>query len=197
MAYTPDINIDEGNYSAQTSQELNYIRPNGFKFQVHNMPNVSFFCQGANIPDVSMGFPVQPTPLADVPYPGEKVTFGDLIIRFLIQEDMTNYKELYNWLIGLGSPEKSEQYTNFVDKQKYRTPLGSGSVKDKSAGAAQVSDASLFVLDSNDNPNIEIKFKDMFPVSLSGLDFDLSGGDSPYFVGLASFKYRIYTISNL
>ena len=75
---------------------------------------------------------MQPTPLADVPYPGEKVTFGDLIIRFLIQEDMTNYKELYNWLIGLGSPEKSEQYTNFVDKQKYRTPLGSGSVKDKS-----------------------------------------------------------------
>ena len=46
-----------------------------------------------------------------------------------------------------------------------------------------MSDASLFVLDSNDNPNIEIKFKDMFPVSLSGLDFDLSGGDSPYFVG--------------
>ena len=110
---------------------------------------------------------------------------------------MTNYKELYNWLIGLGSPERSSQYTDFIDKQQYRTPLGSGSKSDKSAGTAQVSDASLFVLDSNDNPNVEIKFKDMFPTSLSGLDFDLSGGDSPYFVGLASFKYRIYTIRNI
>tara|TARA_Y100000817_G_scaffold314787_1_gene315139 strand:- start:3957 stop:4550 length:594 start_codon:yes stop_codon:yes gene_type:complete len=197
MAYTPTLTVGEGTYTAQTSQELNYLRPNGFKFQVHNMPNVSFFCQGANIPDISMGFPVQATPLADIPYPGEKISFGDLIIRFLIQEDMTNYKELYNWLIGLGSPERSSQYTDFIDKQQYRTPLGSGSKSDKSAGTAQVSDASLFVLDSNDNPNVEIKFKDMFPTSLSGLDFDLSGGDSPYFVGLASFKYRIYTIRNI
>jgi hypothetical protein len=49
-------------------------------------------------------------------------------------------------------------------------------------------------LDSNNNPNMEILFKDAFPIALSGLDFDISGGDSPYFVGIASFKYRIFNI---
>lgn len=191
MAYTPTITIGQGNHTAQSSSELDYLRPNGFKFQVHNIPHVAFFCQGANIPDISMGFPVQNTPLSDIPYPGDKISFGDLNIRFLIQEDMTNYKELYDWMIGLGSPEKHQQYTDYIQTQAWRT---ASARKDKREALAQVSDASLFVLDSNDNPQIEIGFKDCFPTALAGLDFDLAGGDQPYFVGIASFKYRIYTI---
>ena len=112
MAYTPTIAINQGthtglNTAAQSSSELDYLHPNGFKFQVHNIPHVAFFCQGANIPDISMGFPVQTTPLSDIPYPGDKIAFGDLNIRFLIQEDMTNYKELYDWMIGLGSQKNT------------------------------------------------------------------------------------------
>lgn len=191
MAYTPTIAINQGTHTAQSSSELDYLRPNGFKFQVHNIPHVAFFCQGANIPDISMGFPVQTTPLSDIPYPGDKIAFGDLNIRFLIQEDMTNYKELYDWMIGLGSPEKHSQYTDYIKTQTWRT---ASARKDKQEALAQVSDASLFVLDSNDNPKIEIIFKDCFPTALAGLDFDLSGGDQPYFVGIASFKYRIYII---
>lgn len=194
MAYTPTISVNNGTYASQSGSELDYLRPNGFKFQVHNIPHVAFFCQGANIPDVNMGFPVQNTPLSDIPYPGDKITFGDLNIRFLIQEDMTNYKELYNWMIGLGFPEKHRQFTDYVNTQKWRTQSAR---KDKQEAIAQVSDASLFVLDSNDNPNIEIIFRDAFPVALSGLDFDQSAGDSPYFVGLASFKYRIYNIKSV
>lgn len=191
MAYTPTISVNQGNFTAQSGSELDFLRPNGFKFQVHNIPHVSFFCQGANIPDISMGFPVQNTPLADIPYPGDKLQFGDLNIRFLIQEDMTNYRELYDWLIGLGAPEKHSQFTDYIETQKWRT---ASARKDKQEALAQVSDASLFVLDSNDNPNVEIVFKDCFPTALSGLDFDQSAGDSPYFVGIASFRYRIYTI---
>jgi|TARA_R110000744_G_scaffold254565_4_gene370162 hypothetical protein len=191
MAFTPNPNIAEGNFAAATGVELDYLRPNGFKFQVHNIPNVAFFCQGANIPDMTLGFPTQSTPLSDIPYPGDKLTFGDLNIRFLIQEDMTNYTELYNWLVGLGFPEKHSQFGSFIKGQGWRTG-GQNTKKQESIG--QVSDASLFVLDSNNNPNMEILFKDAFPIALSGLDFDISGGDSPYFVGIASFKYRIFNI---
>ena len=194
MAYTPAIQVNVGNYAAQNSGELDYLRPNGFKFQVHNLPHVAFFCQGANIPDISMGFPVQTTPLSDVPYPGDKLTFGDLNIRFLIQEDMTNYTELYDWMVGLGFPENHRQFNSYIRSQDWRTQ---SSRKDVQEAIAQVSDASLFVLDSNDNPNVEIVFKDAFPVALSGLDFDQASGDSPYFVGMASFKYRIYNIKTV
>lgn len=188
MAYTPTSNITEATFSAGNPSELDYMRPNGFKFLVHNIPNVSFFCQSANIPDVTLGVATQATPLIDFPLPGEKITFGELNIRFLIQENMANYNEIYNWMRGLGSPESSEEYTNYIQSQIYRFP-GKTVI---SATSALTSEASLFILNSNNIPFIKIVFQEVFPVALSGLDFDL--GNSEYFQGLASFRYRQYKI---
>lgn len=191
MAYTPTANITEATFEAGNPSELDYLKPNGFRFQVHNLPNVSFFCQSANIPDITLGEAQVVTPLQDYFQPGEKLTFGTLNIRFLIQENMANYSELYNWLRGMGNPESSEEYTNFLSNQLYRFPGKNTATTIEGL----FSDASLFVLDSNDNPSIEIRFQDAFPTALSGLDFDLS--DSEYFVGLASFRYRQYKINTL
>jgi len=194
MAYTPLINVSEGGWDAGNPSELDYLKPNGFRFQVHNIPNVSYFCQSANIPDITLGEVQTPTPLVDYFTPGEKVNFGVLNIRFLIQEDMTNYKELYNWLIGLGNPEKTEQYTNFIQSQNYRFPLANERAVEQ---LAPYSDASLFVLDSNNNPQLRIVFEDSFPIALGGLDFDISSGSTEYFQGIASFRYRQYKIENI
>lgn len=191
MAYTPTANISEATFDAGNPSELDYLKPNGFRFQVHNLPNVSFFCQSANIPDITIGEAQVSTPLQDYFNPGEKLTFGTLNIRFLIQENMANYKELYNWMRGLGNPEKTEEYTEYLRSQLYRFP---GKNPTKSIEGL-FSDASLFVLDSNDNPSTEIVFQDAYPTALSGLDFDLT--DSEYFIGLASFRYRQYKLNTL
>jgi hypothetical protein len=188
MAYIPTSTITEATFAAGNPSELDYMRPNGFKFLVHNIPNVSFFCQSANIPDVTLGVATQATPLIDFPLPGEKISFGELNIRFLIQENMANYNEIYNWMRGLGSPESSDEYTNYVQSQIYRFP----SKTVVNATAALTSEASLFILNSNNIPFIKIVFQEVFPVALSGLDFDL--GNSEYFQGLASFRYRQYKI---
>lgn len=188
MAYTPTANISEATFDAGNPSELDYLKPNGFRFQVHNLPNVSFFCQSANIPDITIGEAQVATPLQDYFQPGEKLVFGQLNIRFLIQENMANYKELYNWMRGLGNPESTEEYTNYLQSQLYRFP--GKNVANTIEGL--FSDASLFVLDSNDNPSTEIQFQDAYPTALSGLDFDLT--DSEYFIGLASFRYRQYKI---
>lgn len=194
MAYIPLTNVTEATWDAGNPSELDYLKPNGFRFQIHNIPNVSYFCQSANIPDITLGEVQTPTPLVDYFTPGEKVNFGVLNIRFLIQEDMTNYKELYNWLIGLGNPEKTEQYTNFIQSQNYRFPLANERAVEQ---LAPFSDASLFVLDSNNNPQLRIVFEDSFPIALGGLDFDISSGSTEYFQGIASFRYRQYKIENI
>lgn len=194
MAYNPITNVAEaGLTGASNPIELDFLRPNGFKFQIHNIPNVSFFCQAANIPQMSIGAPEVETPLSTLAFPGEKVRFGELLIRFLIQEDMANYKELYDWLIGLGSPEDHSQFTKYVDGQRYRFPNQNPRAKD----LGQFSDADLFVLDSNNNPTTRINFVDCFPISLEGLDFDISSGDQPYFVGIAAFRYRLFNIETV
>lgn len=91
MAYNPITNISEAGYTGSSNPtELDYLRPNGFRFQIHNIPNVSFFCQAANLPQMSIGSPQVETPLSTLVFPGEKLSFGELIIRFLVQEDMAN-----------------------------------------------------------------------------------------------------------
>lgn len=184
----------QGNWDLTNPTELDYLRPTGFKFQIHNMPNVSFFCQSANIPDMMLGQALVGTPLIDYFEPGEKIRFGELNIRFLIQENMDNYKELQSWMIGLGSPQDHKQYKEWGEKQQHRFPLVDPT-KQKALG--NFSDATLFVLDSNNNPAIKINFEDCFPIALGGLDFDISSGNTEYFQGLASFRYKFYTIENI
>jgi len=187
MTTTNITNVTEASWDSRNPNELDYLRPNAFKFQVHNIPNVSYFCQAANIPEMNLPPAVLPTPLVDIPYAGEKLDFGVLMIRFLIQEDMKNYKELYDWMIGLGFPEDHEQHTKFEESQSYRFP-------DVEKKPFMSSDATLFLLDSNNNPITNIIFRDAFPVSLQGLDFEISTGNTDYMVGVAMFRYRDFLI---
>ena len=194
MVLKTSLGVTEANWVNQQPSDLDYLKPNGFKFQIHNLPNVSYFCQAANIPAIQIGSPEFQTPLSNIPVPGDKLTYGDLVIRFLVQENMSNYLELYNWLVGLGFPESREQYKNWNEAQRYRFPA----ISDKRLGAlGNFSDADFFILDSDNNPNVKITYYDVFPVSLEALDFDISSGRADYLVGIAAFKYRQYTVAAL
>lgn len=194
MVLKTTLGVTEANWVNQQPSDLDYLKPNGFKFQIHNLPNVSYFCQAANIPAIQLGSPTFQTPLSDIPVPGDKLAYGDLVIRFLVQENMSNYLELYNWLIGLGFPESRDQYKNWNEGQRYRFPA----VSDKRLGAlGNFSDADFFILDSDNNPNVKITYYDVFPVSLEALDFDISSGRADFLVGIAAFKYRQYTVEAL
>jgi hypothetical protein len=59
------------------------------------------------------------------------------------------------------------------------------------------SDASLIVLTNQYKPNIEIKFVDIYPTSLSTLDFNVQESDIEYLTGTASFAYRKYELNIL
>ena len=116
------------------------------------------------------------------------------MIRFLIQEDMKNYIELYNWLVGLGFPKDSKQHAEYTKTQNYRFPDIS---PESQKGLGQYSDATLTLLDSNNNAKIIIKFMDAFPTSLQGLDFEIVTGSTDYMMGVAMFKYTLFEIEVL
>jgi hypothetical protein len=194
MTTTNITNVSDASWSNNNPNELDYLRPNAFKFMVHNIPNTSYFCQAANIPEMNLPPASQPTPLTDIPHPGDKLEFGTLMIRFLIQEDMKNYIELYDWMAGLGFPEDHKQYTDYVKKQEYRFPDISPVAQQ---GLAQSSDATLLLLDSNNNPKIKINFTDAFPVSLQGMDFEISTGQTDYMIGVAMFAYTFYSVETI
>ena len=181
--------------SITTTPVTNFLRPNAFRFLIKNLPSVAFTCQSANLPSLSLGFTTQPTPFLDIPHVGDKNVFGDFTIRFIITEDMSNYIELYEWLVALGFPNDYNQYRNFTGERLNRFPF----VRDASGGSTAIaySDATLTILDSNNVPKTNINFKDVFPTSVEALDFDITSSSVDYFVGIASFKYKLFDIEVL
>ena len=168
----------------------NFLSPTGFKFVLNRAPKVSFFGNEANIPDLNLGVAEQPTYLKDIPLPGDKVTFGDFNLRFLVDENLENYNEISHWIRALGYVESLEEIQDFQNANaNLEQP-------DKSQ-LNLYSDATLQILTSSENPNFKIMFKNMFPTSLSTLNFDATAEDINYFTADVSFKYTIFNITDL
>jgi hypothetical protein len=99
-----------------------------------------------------------------LPTPGDIIQFGDLSLRFLVDEDLQNYMEIQNWIRGLGFPERLSQFSDLEE---------SGLVQGNYLKDRQniYSDGTLQVLTSSQIPNFQITFKDLFPYSLSTMTF--------------------------
>ena len=174
-------------------ENRNFLSPVGFKFGLKRSPGVAFFCNSANIPDISLGIAEQPTYLKDIPVPGDKIQFGDLNLRFLVDEDLTNYMEIQNWIRGLGYPESLQEYQDLDDSGNLTDAFGFF----KNGRADIYSDGNLQILSSNLVPQFQVQFSDLFPYSLSTMSFDATDTDIEYFTADVSFKYTIYRITDL
>ena len=193
--YTANVNVAKQNYANSLPTTYDYLRPNAFRFSVKDIPNVSFTCQSANLPQLALGFASQPTPFTDIPRIGDKLDFGEFTIRFLISEDMSNYIEIYNWLVALGFPKDYTQFNALIKNRPSRFPF-----KVNQQGESEVlaySDATLTILDSTNTPKVNIIYKDIFPISLEGLDFDIASAGVEYFTAIASFKYTLFEVERL
>jgi hypothetical protein len=171
-------------------ENRNFLSPAGFKFTLKRSPKVAFFSNEANIPDLNLGVAVQTSYLKDIDLPGDKIVFGDLNLRFLVDENLENYMEIQNWIRGLGYPENLQQFTDLQNQ---------GIIQGNYVQDRQniYSDGTLQVLTSSSIPNFQVVFKDLFPYSLGTLTFDATQTDIQYFTADVGFKYTMYNITDL
>ena len=181
--------------------KFDYASPTQFKFQLQKLPKVEYFTTACNIPGISLSSALQPTPLKDIPLPGDTVEFNDLEITFLVDENLENYREIHGWMYGIGFPKARTQFAELVSANKDRFPTSgkdslvtdAGKVKYGATPLGPIfSDATLNVLSSKNNTNIEVRFNDVFPTALSGLNFNQQADDVNYLSATVSFKYKIY-----
>jgi len=166
-------------------ENINPLSPNGFNFSITKLPNVSFFCQRVVLPSIMLPSIDRPTPFSTVPIPGEIMTFSELSVQFLIDENMANYESIFNWMVALGYPESHDQYKAFMGGQNATV---------YSEMAKNYSDGTLGVLDSHNNTIKRFKFNDMFPISLDAVQFESTAMDVNYVLGNATFRYSYFTI---
>ena len=182
---------------------LDYSSPTQFRFMIHQLPKVEFFTTAANIPDISLGELVIPTPYKDIPLDGDKVTFDNLTVQFIVDEHLENYSEIHNWLIGIGFPKSRQQFTTFrsttsnTSNTAGKAGTDIGKVGQSVADRPLYSDATLTILSNKNNPLVEVRFSDCFPVSLSGLDYTQQVADVEYLTASVDFLYKLYEIVTL
>ena len=151
----------------------NFLTPTGFKFKLELFNGVDFFCQSVNFPDISMPITPVATGLRSVPLiPGGGVEYGDLIVSFIIDEDLENYNSINSWIKKFGLSES-------------RLVPGESDL---------YSSGRLFIMTSHNNTNHVIEFTNLFPISLSGIPFDATVGDVEYLLADVTFKYERYDI---
>tara|TARA_B100001093_G_scaffold248413_1_gene237840 strand:- start:335 stop:802 length:468 start_codon:yes stop_codon:yes gene_type:complete len=147
----------------------NFLSPVGFELKVdfRKYPNLEFFCTAASLPGISMTEASAPYKGANVGLIGDRITFDDFTVRFNVTENMDNYIETFDWMHDI---------------------VNGGDINNIQ------SDAILVLLNSHNNKIKEIRFKDIFPTSLSGLDFDVNQGDIEYLTAEVTFKYTYFEI---
>jgi hypothetical protein len=184
--------------------KFDYASPIQFRFKMSKLPQVEFFVQTANIPGISLGSTNQETPLKDIAGAGDKVNYQTLDVSFLVDENLNNYKEIHDWITGLGFPQNHNQFADLQGTSADRFPgttastVATGtSIKQPLNEGGIYSDATLIVLNSKNIAKTEIRFQNVYPISLGSLSYDIKASDVDYLQVQASFNYMYYEIAQI
>ena len=152
----------------------NFLNPIGYLLKLEKFEGVDFFCQTANIPDVSMPTTEVASPFRNLPIiPGGGVTFGDFSVRFIVDEDLVNYNAIHAWMRDNGNADQMARVTPEDDIY---------------------TDGQLHIVTSQYNPAFVVEYRNIFPVSLSGLQFDATMNDAEYITAEVTFKHQQFFI---
>jgi hypothetical protein len=192
----------ETTFSRQPTK-LDYSSPTQFRFLINQLPKVEYFTTEANIPGITLGEGQFNTPLKDIELLGDKLTYEDLAISFIVDENLENYIEMHTWLTSIGFPADRKQFSDFRSTTSNMSTKTRGESKDigdvraSTPELAMTSDATLTILTNKNNPVVECRFRDVFPTTLSGLTYSQNQTDVEYLTASVNFKYTIYEIVTL
>ena len=168
------------------------------------LPKVEFFTVGANLPGISLTDAIMSTRFKNIPMMGEKLEYENLSLTFICDEYLENYTSLHEWMTAIGFPEDNKQFSTFRSETS-NTPIETkgGPNRDigiegvSTAARSMFSDATLMVLSNKNNPIVQVNYADVFPTSLSALDFNQNATDVEYLQATATFKYKLYEIETI
>jgi len=183
--------------------KLDYASPTQFRFVLGQLSKVEFFTVGTNLPGITLSETVQNTPFKDIPIMGNKLDYEDLSVTFICDEYLENYTSLHEWMTAIGFPKNRDQFSTFRSTTSNTPTDTRGSSKDigdvgvSTAIRGMFSDATLVILSNKNNPIVQVKYADVFPTSLSSLDFNQNATDVEYLQATATFKYKLYEIETI
>lgn len=169
--------------TAQLTTNKNLAQNSNFMLVCKRMPNVEYFIQKTSIPAIQVNSVSSPSPFSPIKLHGTGIRYQPLNVRFLLDEDLNNYIEMYNWVVSYAHPEKFEQYEQ-VDPT---VPAP------KDLHGSKYTDISIHRLSNKNNPNVEFIFHNAHPTDIDAIDLDV-GNDDPDLSCSVTFEYDYMTI---
>jgi hypothetical protein len=164
---------------AELTANKNYLQPTGFKIVISGdgYKNLSYFAQSVTHPGSSVNPTELPTArVTSVPIAGDKITYGELSVEIILDEDAIAYKEMQNWL------------ERIVNKGQDNSIGAEGTERSTYA------DITLIILTSHNNSNVQIKYFDALPTNLSPITLQSNVGDIQYPTFNVSFRFSSFEI---
>lgn len=158
----------------------NYLSSAGFDVKVSRLPHVEFFAQKLLLPGVTANPVETQTPLRAFYSVPDHLRYADFDLSFVIDENMSNYIEVYDWLKGIGTPDSLQQYKTLENSAEGLT-----------------SDVTILILNSHKNPNIRINFINAFPIGITPVSLDITAQDVQYPEATVTMRYDAFTIEPL
>ena len=171
---------------ARQPSNIDFARTTQFKFSLLKIPNVEYFTFGANLPGISFtGDAEVNSRFKSIAMIGDTLDYEDLNIEFLVNEDLSNYREIHDWMTGMGFPEKTPQFTEALKENTSTATSGDTT-------STLTSDATLTILTNKNNPKVNVRFRNCYPKALSALTFNAQTTDAEQLTASVTFKYDLY-----
>jgi hypothetical protein len=167
--------------TVSSRKPVDFLSRTGSRFYIHRLPNTSFIVQKVNLPGIALQSPTMNTPFSNIPKAGDHILYNELELEFLVDQDLSNYMEIYNWIKGLGKPDSFSEYSKVVMEP----------------GTREASDGVLHILDAKKQPLWFVNFHLLVPISLSDLVFDTRVEAFEYISVTAVFQYRSFSFDSI
>jgi hypothetical protein len=163
-------------------ENTNYLQASKFLITFDRIPTIQYFCQEVNLPGLQIPVAIINTPLLDFQSPGTKIKYSPFVMTFNVNEDISNWKEMYDWFLAIASP------TGFQERNDLR-------LKNSKRGADNdklYSDITLTVLSALNNPIVRVRFVDTFPLSLTDIQFDTKSSAETIITATCTFNFDYF-----
>ena len=206
MALAPGASVSDtttGSVQATTRQPtvMDYSQSNQFKIFMPIFPTVEWFVVRCNIPSVTLGQADQYTPFVDIAVVGDKLQYGDFNITFIVDEQLKNYMEMYNWVKNIGFPFSGQDQFNRLDRPDGQNRGANSQVRvNNSSTYVESNDRDLYtdivvtILSSKNNPVAEVFVYECFPVSLGTIEYNQQETDTSYATCDVGFAFTWYDV---
>lgn len=145
--------------SSKAQINKNFLVPISFKFSIDNqeLAGIEYYSVEAQIPSISGNSITTNYRGSQGSFPADQLTYDPLTIKFMVDEGLENYQEIYNWLVQNSGEQSGGDEKKIIQR-----------------------DLILTTMTGKQNPKKLIRFVNAFPTSLGAIQFNVQNTDIEY-----------------